>query len=809
MAIKVASATSNWSTATWETVTNTPTLHGSNNEAVTTTGIFTGTFTAPNTTNACTGVILYFAAIPTTGTSLVVTLQESTIDTAATVTFDVGDAPTGWVYARFPTPYVFTTTSANAYRFKVARSGGANFNMAEGSTATQLAFFATDDRTGVPSTDQAFIISPNHGSAITITVDGTSNTVGAGTTTTNISGTVRTLLYDLYVSDKAILAWDIAASSTLTCKGCIDIESDGELRIGTTASPVPAAYEGKLIFDAAASATPVMRIGVAGKMTLQGAPKSSTSLWKTYFSSGLGTAASPLITTTAVDWAVGDEIWVAPTSDNAANYNEGEYRFIITKNSSTSYVLSATAGGAESALANSHTSADILNISRNVSFTSNDGSSWIFYNSNTNSTANRVDIDWMRFEDGVPNIYTAANTYCSADYSVVYGNGAANGWTFTGDKNAATHTGLITIKSPTGSTTGIVLSAAGAKTLVDCFSCDMIRTGFSVVGPNNNLTRCKAIACNITGGVAQGGYLFTTGTVNCDFNACEAHCCRTKALYANGTRNTFANCLWGTKGDNDIDIDLANDVFTTMTWINSQLESTVFINNYLNLVPGSELRFQKLQGTENNHIWYTAYGTARSSGSGLTDTTVRTAGSLGLAIRPEESSNGFEWEFQIPAVGNTTVSFQGFFRKNTAFGTDDAFVELFLPGSTTADATANLSDDTETWQSAVVSAYYSSSSSSLATVKITAKTTTASAYLYADDLYSSGDTVTSYDKLPGLDIWVEGKPASIITPLFLGGISPAVWAVGTVGLTGSGTTGKMLVDTNNTVNDNQALIIAT
>lgn len=282
---------------------------------------------------------------------------------------------------------------------------------------------------------------------------------------------------------------------------------------------------------------------------------------------------------------------------------------------------------------------------------------------------------------------------------------------------------------------------------------------------NSATTAATASAIQMNGGSVQSNVVFN----DCQFSQASgiktAH--TQEILMANSTSNNilFNNCLLG---------------------------AATFIAGQSSMSGSSVIAVNKQNQTANKHLWYTSYGTASSTGAGLTDTTVRTPGSLNVRIAPTDATTGFSWSFFIPATSNTTVSFQGFFQKNAAFGTDVATVSLFLPGSTVADSTSTLSNTTGSYLSAAVSAYYSGAVDGLATVTINAKTTTANAYLYCADFYNSGDTTTLFDKLAGLTIWNNGLPSPLITQINLGGVPSAVWAVATSGLTAAGTTGKLL-----------------
>lgn len=771
MAQKVAVATGAYSAAaTWNSVTNTPTLHASANVTISTTNRFTATFTAPNTTNACTGVLVFVATLGTTG-SVVCTLQESTVDTAATVTIAVSAlVANSWVFFKFPTPYVFTTVVAGSYRFKFVNASVDTTQFASDSGGGNLpAYLATDNRTGVPgSTDDLWLPSANQAAPVTVTMDGT-QTVGSGTDT--VVPIQRTLGNAIIIGNGSILAWDTVADATLTCKGNIVCNvGGGELRMGTVASPMPAARTAKLIMDMAATVQAGIKVFDGGKLTLQGTPKSSTSLWKAKYVSGTGVAASPLVVDTAVDWSVGDEIAVGPTGA----YDQTEYRFIITKNSATSYVLSATSGGAEAAFAHTHTTdAWVLNVGRNVQINANNIARPYYINI-VSTVSGDCNIDWTTF-DGIGDnatdktgfLLNGTGIQVNIDYSVF--SRYYNPLDLRQTKATLTFAGLICIRQQ-GTGDGLNIQGnANNKTFTDLYILDAKRVGLRLVSYNLVFTRAFFIGCNKDANANAAGISFA-GAGLVTFNSCEVHLCRVAGLRLGGATDVvFNSFLCGTKGQNTtIDLSAISDTYNTLTFISSTFGSATFVSNYLSMIPGSELRFHRLSNTDNNHIWYTPFGTARSTGAGLVDTNVRTAGTLNVRIAPENSTDGFTWDFLILARAMSAVSVTGFIQKNAALGSDVVTVSLFLPGSTTADATQTMPNDTA-YNVFSLAANYTGSVPGLATVRINAKTTTPSAYIYVADIFNGTNDLTN------LKTWYNGKPAQILFEQL--GDSAAVWGV--------------------------------
>lgn len=815
MAWRTASGDTTLTSTNWWTNTNTPVLHASTNTTVNATARFTGTFTAPNTTNAATGVWFYVST-GGTHTSIVVTLQEdiggtsSWLDTTATATALNADIQSSdWLFFRFGTPYTFATTGANRYRYKVQAVGTtSNGSFGSQTSTSDFCFISMDDRTSaIGSSDQIWLAADNGSGTRTITVDGTTVTFG-NYGDTLVNPVVRSLLHALYIGRGGLWNWDTTADTIVTCKGNVVGSQRGEWRRGTAASPLSSSFTSRFKIDMAATGDHGIKIFNNFKFVEQGTPKSSTTLWKTKYVSGTGTAASPLVTLDAVDWSVGDEIIVAATSNNATNYQETENRFIITKNSATSYVLSNTSGGAENALTYTHTTdAWVVNVQRNVVIEStNTARGWYLYNGST--IVGDIDIDWVRYEttgngvtaghDGI-SLRAATSTVANCDYSVCY-RPLYRGWFFSTSKETATYTGLIVCNSvQTNNATGALsVSTSGNLTLNDTFILSTQRAGLQVSTSNANVFNRLYVISGNTSGIGtttSGGPMYLTAGVN-TFNNCEVHCGRIYGVQLNGQYgSTFNDCLFGTKGSNQIDLVTFGDTLDDATFNNCMFGSTTLISNYLNMLTGSEIRFHQLNQTINNHTWYTPYGSARSTGAGLVDTTVRTAGSLGARFAPEEGTTGFTWSFLIPSKANSITNFFGWFLLNAAFTGDasaSARVELWLPGATSVSATTDLSKATNLWQAAVLSATNTSSTDGLAEIRVIGVTVTAAAYVYADDFYNAGDTVTSTDKVTGLDTWYKGKPVQIIQPQATSAAD--IWTFPTVDLDTAGTTGKTLKD---------------
>jgi hypothetical protein len=782
--------------ANWDEGVNSPTVHASTSITVTSGGVTSATFTAPNTTNACTGALVPVAAVGTAGT-ITATLQEAGVDVVgATATINITALRASTlVFFEFATPYVFTATTAGRYRIKLNTTGASGTtSIAADSGGSNFAYLATMNSNVVPTTnDDVIIVSPNQGSELAVSLD-TSPSIGSGTNTS--VAVFRSWGNALTFANNGVLSWPTGTSRTVTCKGNILIESAGELRMGSTSAKIAAGTLARLTFDQNGVTT---NYGIShltgGKFILQGTSKTFN---KTTLSSGVGSTASPIVTADSVDWAVGDELVSVPVSNNAANYDEMETRFIRVKNSATSYTLAATSGGAESAFSNSHANGLIINLTRSVLIDTTDNTKAWYADFNETTAIANVDLDGCRLEtigSGVASRTTitfsnlAAELF-TADDVVFYRLAGTQGITFGNNNDLRTYTWLVFYDcNATGQAGALFLSSLRNKTFENCYVVDSQSGGFFANAASScEFENCHAYACGRASATTQGGWQFTNSS-NMFLNTCGAQACRSYGVtMATMAGLTGIDCEFGNKGYNgSADIQCTSDQYNTALFDNSLFGSTTLISNYTNMTDGAEIAFNKFNQTDNDHRWYTKYGSARSTGASLADTTVRTADSLALRIAPEDSTTGFEWTFKVLARANSAVSISGFIKKNAAFSTDDVDVELYLPGLTpgvdTPSDSMTMPDDTS-WNVFALAANYVGSVDLYATVRVVAKTTTSLAYIYVDDLFNGTNPVTA------IDVWADGKPSDIMFEQL--GDAAAVWSVLTSTLTTSGTVGYLM-----------------
>lgn len=812
MAVRSMTATQTFSAPTQaDTVTNTMTQHATTNITVPSSSITSVAYTAANTGESITGVWVYVVAVGTGGT-VTAQLQGNSagyVDIAGVaVTVNTTDLKAGgWFYFRYSAAHAVVSGAANYYRVKLTGAGmTGTTTVAADSAGTAFSYYATDNRnTAVaPGVSDNLVVGGHMGAAITLTLDGT-QTIGSwsftgGTSTDAASIRCNSGSPAIDVCYGATVADDTAANVDFTLKGSLVVRNGGKsYRNNGLDTAYPSARTTIYRFNQnSVSGNHGIIKSDSGILNWIGMVKTGTSVTPRTYSSGSGTAASPMITSGDIG-EVGDEIIIFATSDNATNYNECEHRFIKTKNSATSYVLSNTAGGAEAALTYTHTNAaKIINVERNVKCTSTTSTHGYFLQgwditSVTNLKLTNVSFEYCGSTASLKQaiFLTLATTgVATCDYCVFirrigrgFGVRASTAGTYTGN--------IITGGVSTNTVSGISLDNSSNHTLNDFVVADEKRVAVGSdgnAGANHTFNRLELNACGKDGG--NTGTFYVIGISGITVNNSNFNACNIQATNISGTIGKFNSCNFGTNGKNQTVDVLMTGGYTDVLFYNCTFSSTTMISGYTSLYHGSIVRFHNVDNdaTGMNHEWYTPYGSARACMAGLTDTTVTAAGHPTVRIAPENSSIGFTWEFQIPVFENYSASILALLQRNVTFtgAAGSVVVEVWLPGSTVADATYTMSTTTGQWETASAGVTYAGSIDGMATIKIIAKTTTAGAYLYIGDLYGGTNQVTN------LNVWYNALPSTVMFDQI--GNPGAVWAVLTSTLTTAGTTGKKLVD---------------
>ena len=749
-------------------------------------GITSSGVTAPNLVNKITGVWICISTLPSNAGNITAEIMESGVS-KATATINLADAQLGMNYFRFATPYQFATLTASAYTCRLKNTVGSSGNVR--TAASGLWFQFTYDTAGaLGASDDLWIGGFNDAglTAKTCTLSGTANTFGSKAAT-SIGSTAQTMGAALTIGSGGTFKHDTAANCTTTLKGSVWVTAGGVFDIrGSATKSIVSTF----IIDSTANGDQGLFTAtgtVGGQILTTGA----TYDQYTRYASGTGTAADPLIVSVAWDADVNDEIVIPGVA-----YNTNQVRFIKTRNSSTSFVLSATAGGAESAITNTPAVGSyIANLTRNVIIkpvTTTLG----YYLNNASNTAGNFNYTRFEYSDNnsgkaitLSGSYTGGAT-SSFDGIVGYNNSNAGGrhWlamSNSGDPSTSvtTHTG-ITSYNTTGTNyagqSGVGFLTTSNKTVnyllhyngTSTTACAMLSVNISSTG--NTFNNCHAYGANGSAssfGYAVGIYSSSGNT----FNNCTINACRTNAVFfSSASGNVFNNCNFGTIASNTVDITNLSSTLNQNYFNACSFGSATLISNYLNQLDTSITKFQDMDGNTSKHRWYTNKGSWWSSGSGLTDTTVRTASSLALASKPENNSTGSSWVFKIPANPTSQVGIFGYIYRNATFSSGTLKVELFLPGTLlagTPDATYTFPTTTGSWLPFNISAYYSGSVARYAQVRITGVTATAGAYFFIDDLYDAG----TGNKVAGLDLWDEGQPSPIMVQSDFSVVPSAVW----------------------------------
>lgn len=780
------------------TVANTPSVHASTNLDVSSSGIFTDTWTAPNTTDSVVGVcVLPQSSIGTAG-SIIAQLQGGGVDIAGvTATVTTTNLKTArWVFFKLATPYTYTTTAAGHYRWRIYHSGhSGTTRLSAASGGTLVASRSVDSRSGVPASgDSIMCLGANASTEYTLTFRGT-QTIGnfASTYTTlnagNVSGRVAN--FDLYVADYGTITVDKTTTGSLTIRGCVSRGLGGKVDFGTEASPILLSAPWTITIAQNSTASTyawIQESGSTGDSTVTFVAETRT-LQSTYLS-GTGTLADPVVLSSAMDFAVGDKFVIGGNT-----YNQFEERTIASVISPTQYELS-------SALTYSHVSGTlVLQMTSALTVQSDSASYPLFWITNS-LNANENIFKYVKFRNfGGPltnrrGFQPELNQgeklvmdYCMFDtidsYALSFG-ASREEETFTGNVfynlTAIANTAAIslgTLATKTFASCGFIASDRSAFVLASTYACNFTDCKMWCMGIDNNSN---------TGGAqiaSAGGLLFQGG---------EIEASRTNGfVFQNAANIRIQSMSLGYKAANAIAFSATTDNYNPNILVSGCTfgAGTIF-SNYQNQAPGSELVIENKNGTDFANFIYKPEGIIQFTGTGLDDTTLSPLGNRCLRFAPEDSTTGLALEFKIPVFVGGSAQLYGKFKINSAFGSDTVDVEIYLPESAdplTPDEVVTYGYTTGDWVTFQIGKEYTGTNPGLARVVIRAKSAASGAYLYVSDFFDATDET---NPLASFGAAFEGKPSPVIASTIYD--YSGVWNVLTSTLTTSGTTGKRLMD---------------
>jgi len=213
-------------------------------------------------------------------------------------------------------------------------------------------------------------------------------------------------------------------------------------------------------------------------------------------------------------------------------------------------------------------------------------------------------------------------------------------------------------------------------------------------------------------------------------------------------------------------------------------------------VDGSKMRFQNYNQTANYDFTAMTYGTIYRTGTGLADTTVRTAGGFAMRFEPTYSPNLMHWEQNVP-TGNIqsktmTVSLWVKINNSAYWAGTHSMPTLTIDYDNGTEISSVATATAGSWQQLAVT-FTPTTGYGQIEMKVTGATdaTGTNRYFYVDDVNIAYPAGVAID-LGNLDLWAEGLPVApaIATVPSLGGVWDEPLSAHTV----AGSAGKILAD---------------
>lgn len=765
---------------------------------------------------ACQGLILALVAANPTLTanlkSVVVTLQENVASvwtdratvtlSAATIANNVTTATSsGWIVPFTGGTFPYTvTTAASTWRFQVSQTGAQSANWSIRTSDATNPFYVTWCDNALTFASNDVVICKD-----VVTIDQTATfkgVLGTGETTRSVCAVICRSTTPA-PSTVANMVWQNPAGGayTLTLDGLLVMGAHSGFRAGTEANPMLNSARATISIIAATSGTATE----SGFTTVEhgnfdNQNRQSLFLIGEYPSTMVATLNATaatgqpnIVTTTTTGWALNDRVAVG----GYAASGMGEATIYTVSSSVTTTVTLTTNLATTNRLAQGRViklngygvnlTAPTTGINNRMGYvsnwqlrgvlqqhcnwefagpasvvsedTANRGTSFVEYcgfelSASYARASSRIFTSFIASENGTPvanNVFancnigdlsvpagsaSGATTFSS---NVVIRQGTANGASFT---VPSAYTGAITNNVFEGSNnTSVTFGGTGATISGNRF------WGMSATG----LTLSSAFNCTLS----QNSY--NNCGVGLRYSSTVIGCTDTDSTFGNLSANTAC----------DIATTAAGYVNTTMSSQTGNVTIGTSLDVVTNLLPGSHLRFAEFNNTTNDDRGYLKYGNYQRTGSGLTDTTVRTAGGFTIRLAPNSGTNMLAWpnlvsERAVPTgnVQSRTMTVTAWvYINNAAFyaGTHTKpTLSVKYDNTTTASAVATATAGS--WQQLAVT-FTPTTTYGQIEVWFSGATdaTGANAYFYVDDVqvaYPAGVSIN----LGGLDLWANATP---------------------------------------------------
>lgn len=458
---------------------------------------------------------------------------------------------------------------------------------------------------------------------------------------------------------------------------CINLDNDGTLTIGSSASPLASSLTCTIEFDQSSDGS---GRGIDGTNGAQIQMYGATKTIKAYTTAALTANTDTTITFSSVpsDWAVGDQLLI----QNTTNDRNAEDDEVVTVDSlTTSTVTFSDGAGTGGAVANSHASgAMVLNLTRNIRVIATDTSS--------------------RVKDGI-----YASNIDQGYLSYVEFNGCSNGdrggaWNISTQAGTGRAVRIEGCVSYNMGNDGAAAPGSGTMVHKDCIIADATGQGFDTQNDNGMIyfENCYFVRCGSYGAKNSRGQMII---VNCQGWS------NSRAFFNEGEMRIYGGYLFG---NNDVAIESPGQLWCVgVTFGESEAATQANFNAtktkdgqpgyFHDCVFASGEDFQTEQNTavtaySSNHNQTASnlevdYGSS-SSQSIVDDTTTFRTSSPSIQMNPGVVGNHclYEIPLQVESGSSYTISMYG--KKTTASPWRDPYATVLGCGL----------NDTDTWSTA-------------------------------------------------------------------------------------------------------------